>query len=192
MVMKRNKMILVVLISVLVIGTAIVSAFHLIDGGDGMMLTEEEGIELTAEQYQLLRDSILHVELEDMCNIERRNAWLILDAMAEIGFVENRSPSESGVSRATWILDMLGVGIIQELTVVRVSEGIHDLVDVLVIRILNTEGRTYYAQYNQTWGLGGVRKGSEDGEIIYSRIMHAIIDGQICRRESPRGAAICD
>ena len=185
MVMKRNKMILVILICVLVICTGIVGAFYLIGGDDSI---GEEEIALTAEQYQLLRDSIRPIALEDMCNIERRNAWLILDAMAEANFVESAPQGQSPVSRATWILDMLGVGVIQDISAVRVSEGIHDLADSLILRIVNQEDNIYYIWYQRSLGLGMVTTESEYGEMVYNRVLHIIIDGQICERHSD----VCD
>jgi hypothetical protein len=201
MVMKRNKIILVILICVLIISIGVIAAFRLIDGQDSIgedsppsMSVENGGaeLELTEEQYQLLKDSILHEEIEEMSDIRRINAWFILNAMREIEFVENRSPGESGVGSATWILDLLGVGEITELSVVRVTEGAHDLAGELIVRIVNTEGSTYYIWYNRTWGLGEVTKESEDGEMIYNSLMYTIIDGRICEPESPHGPAICD
>jgi len=152
-------------------------------------LTLEE-MGLSEDQYQLLRNSLLHVD--HMNTIRRRNAWLMLDAMAEIEFVENRSPGESGVGLATRLLELLNVGEIKELTVVDIwQQNIDDLAAELFIRIVNSENRTYYMWYNQTWGLVMVRKGSEDGEIIYSSIMHTIVeDGRICGLEHNE-PAIC-
>ena len=160
------------------------------DGGDEMALTEEDVTLLTEEQYQLLTDSILPGAFEEMSNVERRNAWLMLDAMAEVEFFES-NPSQSGVGRATWILGMLSVGEIQELTVVRVEREIDDftdsLVDDLIIRIVNGEDSIYYVWYQRSSGLGMVTTDSEDGEMIYNRVLHTIRDGQICEREYPRG-----
>ena len=181
--MKSNKIILVILISVLFISAMVMGAFYLIDreeavsvenGGDEMALTEEQypislengrdEMTLTEQQYQLLEDSILLTELEDMSNIRRRNAWIFLNAMAEIGFVEGRYPGQSSVSRATWVLDVLGVGEIQELEIVNYENDIYD----------------------PDRGKYGV-----NGQLIWDVVMHHITeDGQICEREYPRGPVI--
>jgi len=71
------------------------------------------------------------------------------------------------------------------------QQNIDDLAAVLVMRIVNSEDRTYYLRYNQTWGLGVVREGSEDGERIYSSVTHIIVDdGRTCGLEHS-GPAIC-
>ena len=152
-------------------------------------LTLEE-MGLTEEQYQLLRDSIMPESLEQMSATERRNAWLILDAMAEIEFIESATQGQSPVSFATWVLDLLGVGEIKELTVVRVSEGAHDLFDILIMRIVNEEDDVYYIWYPRSLSLDMVTRDSEDGEIIYDSLIHTIRDGQLCEREYPQGSII--
>ena len=217
MVMKRNKLILGIFIGVLFICAVVLGAINLINredsvpvtndgnetviteesipetnGGDEMILPEEEVTPLTEEQYQQLKDSIRPESFDYMNSIMRRNAWLLLDTMAEVEFVENRNPGESAVSGASWILEQLGVGEIEKLTVVDIwHQNIDDLAAVLIIRIVNSEDRTYYLQYNQTWGLGVVRKDSEDGELIYSIATHFIVDdGRICGLEHS-GSAIC-
>jgi len=191
MVMKRYKLI-VILICVLTISVGVVSTFLSRDGEDSMLVANE-GDEMTLDevQYQLLKDSIRNVEIEEMSSVRRRNAWLILDKMKEIKFVENTYPGESWVAHATWILDLLDVGQITELFVVRVNQN-NSLAAELILRIVNEEDSTYYIWYNRTWGLGMVTTESENGEIIYDSIMHTIINGQICEREYPRGPAMCN
>lgn len=191
MVMKRKKITLGILIGVLFIGAVVFGVFHLIDreeddmaevnGGDEMVLPEDDATPLTEEQSQFLRDSIS--DSDYMSNVSRRNAWLILDAMAEIEFVENRYPGESGVGVVTLILGLLGVGEIEELTIVRVwQQNIDDLAASLTIRIVNMEGRVYYVWYNQTWGLEAITKESENGEILYDRELHRLTERGICHR----------
>jgi len=196
--MNRRKVILVIFIGVLFIGAIAIGVFNLretedlmtMENGDYQVtiydLTLEE-MGLTEEQFQLLRDSILHID--HMNAARRRNAWLMLDAMAEIEFVENRSSGESAVGRATGVLDVLGVGEIQELTVVRVLEE-ESLAAVLVMQIVNTEDRTYYLWYNRTWGLGVVTRDNENGEMIYNSLIHVVRYGQLCEREYARGPII--
>ena len=196
MVMKRNKIILMVLISILIISIGVVAVLYLIDdkgsmsvmnGGEEIMLAEE-GIGLTEEQYQSLKNSIR--SFDQMSNVERKNAWMILNLMDEIGFIENRSPGESGVGRATGILEMLDIGVIQEIEFVRIDQADQKLANVLVIRIISTEGIAYYLKYSQTSGLGVVTVESEGGEMIYNGAIHTIIDGKICELEYPRGPVI--
>ena len=136
----------------------------------------EVQVPVTEEQYQLLRDSILSDSLEQMNEIRRRNAWLMLDAMAEIGFVENTYPGESGVSLATAILEMLEVGEIKEVTSAQIDPGFHDLDGVLIMKIETYDSSIYYVWYNQTLGLRVVRKDSEDGEVIYDNPLDFLKD----------------
>jgi hypothetical protein len=214
MVMKRNKIIVVLLISVLFIGAVVIGAFHFIDREDSvsleniedeMILTEdpvplpnvEDEVILTEEEYQLLEDSIIPESLEQMNDIERRNAYLILDAMAEIDFVENRAQGQSGVGFATRILDLLGVGEIQALEIVSYDNGIQEssakasgVGGHFNSRIVGENGQIYYMYYNQTWGIGIVRKESEDGEMIYNSALPTLYEGRLCEREYPRGPFI--
>jgi len=196
MVTKRNKIILVISLCVLIISVGVVVFSYLTDqeksmsvanGEDEMMFSEVGEIELTEEQYQLLQDSLLHNSLEEMSSIERKNAWLILNVMDEIEFIENRYPGESGVDIAVWTLELLGVGEIREIDFVRIEEGAHDLAGTLILKIVNQESNVYYIWYNRTWGLGVVTTESEEGEMIYNSAIHTIRDGQICKREYPRG-----
>ena len=196
--MKKKKMIFLILIYVLVIGASIISAIYLADqrdsireisgGYEGVMAGMYE-IELTVEQYQLVQDSILNTE--DMDEIRLRNAWLILDMITEVEFVETSPPGQSGVGLATWILEMLDVGAIQEITFVGIrraeDEFIDSLFDDLVLRIIGQEGQIYYIWYERSLGLKMVREENEDGELLYLRRFHTIIDGKICEPEYPGG-----
>ena len=205
MVMKRNKLILGIFISLLFIGAVVLGVVKVIDREDSVpvtnngeaVLTEEsipetnggdemtlEEMGLTEEQYQLLKDSIIPASLEQMNAMRRRNAWLMLNAMVEVDFVENTYPGESGVGLAAWILSLLDVGEIEELTDTRVSQGVHDLSDVLIMRFVSYDDNIYYIWYHRTWGLIMVKKDSEDGELIYSSDTHIIVDdGRICGLE---------
>ena len=181
MVMKNKKLILIILIvglftSGVALGAGVVYLIT-IETSD----TNEIG--LTAEQYQLLTISIMQSHLEELGNVEIRNAWKILDAMREVDFVENTYQGESGAAHATWILDMLGIGEIQELTVIEIQERFPgDLSSMLVMRIINETSNVYYLFYDQTWGLGIVREDNENGEMIFGSLTHFIRDGQICHR----------
>jgi len=178
--MKRNKIILTCMV---IVSTIVVGVFHLVNERSSMtQINGENDMELTEEQYQLLKDSILFASLEEMSSMRRGNSWLFLNAMREKGFTENRQPGESGVGLATWILELLDVGEIKDLIIDRLEEGIHDLADVLIIRIVNEQNSTYYIWYNRTWGLSMVRKGTEDGEMVYSSATHFIKDGEIHER----------
>ena len=192
--MKNKKITFIILIVGLFISGIAVGAIavYLITGvqNDVPSVDMEASVPVTEEQYQFLRASIL--EIDDMDNIERRNAWLILDAMREIDFVESGQPGQSRVSLATWVLKLLDIGEITELTVVRFELGEFDNKhnDMLVIRIVNIKNNIYYFTYDRGRGLGRITMGSEDGERIYSRAIHTIRDGQLCRREYPRGPII--
>ena len=159
-------------------------------------LTLEE-MGLTEEQYQLLVDSILPESLEQMNVIRRRNAWLILDTMAEIEFLENAAQGQSPVSYAAGILDLLNVGEITNITVVQVEREIDEytdsVFDILVIKITNEDGEIYYLRYPRASLLSRVTRGSEEGEIIYESQMFTIRNGRLCEREYARGPIIrCD
>ena len=194
MVKKLNKkMIVLIVVCALITGGSIASIFILrSDTHSATLPNEGEASTMTEEQYKLLHESILPIEFEQMSQTERRNAWLFLSTMAEMNFVENRAPGESGVSLATWILDLLGVGEISEFVVVDEVEddGGYNVNAWFTARITNQEGEIYYIRYFQTQGLGFVNKGSVDGELLYSPVFHAIVDGQIFEREYPRGPAI--
>jgi len=127
----NRKIILGSYFGVLIIIAIIVVILYLIERENSMPVLSDdfqdiiyeltlEEMELTEEQYQLLRDSLLHVD--HMNAIRRRNAWLILDEIKEIEFVENRCPGRSNVGDATWILDVFGVGEIKELSTIRVMQ----------------------------------------------------------------------
>ena len=144
---------------------------------------EREPSTLTKEQYELLRESILPEELEQMNNIRRNNAVKFLETMREVGFRESGPPGESGVGLATLILELLDVGRIEEFTFVRIAEGVHDLVDVFIARITNENHQVYYIWYNRTWGLSIVVKDHEDGEVLYNRISHILTEDGIVEIE---------
>ena len=182
MVMERKKKFnLVMTIFVLFFGGIAISA------GVVYWMTKPEVIRedgLTEEQYQFLTSSILRGVFEELGAVERRNAWLILDAMREVGFIEPTQPGQSRAGSASWILGMLGIGEIQELTVVEHHPcNSYENLNVngfLILRIVSEENNIYYADFGQTWGLDMVFEESWNGILIFSRIFHRIIDGQIC------------
>jgi hypothetical protein len=190
---KHNKITVVILISGLFSGAVVIGAFHFIDREDSVSLENvEDEVTLTEEEYQLLQDSIRPAALEQMCNIERRNTYLILNAMADIAFTENRAQGQSNVGFATRILDLLGVGEIKEITPLRIDQNDGTLQGILVTRIITVDDSTYYMRYHQTWGTDIVRKESEDGETVYDRFMHVLYDGRLCEREYPRSGPFID
>jgi len=182
--MKRNRLIVVIL----VISAVVIGVFYLIESADPFpelsdefqdtihQLTLEE-MGLTGEQYQLLRDSLPHVD--QMNAVRRRNAWMILNEMREIEFVENECPGQSNVGFATWILDIFGLGEIKEIFTVRILESVSLIEDLLILRVINTNNNTYYLLYHQSWGLWEVTKENENGEIIYSKTTHIVWDGKM-------------
>ena len=183
--MERKKKILIISICLLIISVIVLGVFYLINTDDYTTLVNGgETMELTEDPDQILRESILSEFVDEMSDIERKNALLFLNAMREKGFVENTYPGRSGVGRATRILTVLGVGEIIEFTIVRLHEGVHDLSDVLIIRIVNEENKTYYIWYSRTWGLQMVIEESEYGEMIFSSATHIILNGQIYRRSN--------
>jgi len=181
MVIKNKKTVVIILICVLVISLGIAGILYLMNDRSYNTLEngEDEMTLLTEEQNQLLKDSIFHGQFEQMNEIERKSAWLILNAMAEINFIENTYPGESGVANAVRVLGLLGIETIEEITIVRVNEDVDDLARTFVARIINEKNEPYYILYNRTWNLEMVTKGSERGEIIYSSATHIIIDGQV-------------
>ena len=194
--MKRYK---ITLLSGLLIGAVVMGAFLFIDREENSVSLINGGAEmrLTEEQYQLLESSINSESFEQMNDIKRKNAWLFLNAMAEIGFVEGRYPGQSRVGLATRILELLGVGEIQELEIVNYENDIYDpdrgtygVNGYFIARIVGENDLIYYVHYFQTGGIGIVFKDRDNGEIIYNRALHTIIDGRLCKREYPRGPAI--
>lgn len=172
---KKNKKMLIILAFILLI-LAVTATFFLIRNEGNMTLTQE--------QYQLLKDSILPLSLQQMNATERYNAWTILNSMRNIEFSENRSSGESGVSLATWILEMLNVGEIKDFVVVEKNvECAANVSGIFVATFVSEGGDTYYIWYHQTWGLQAIVKGSRNGEIVYDRIFHTIVDGRIVERE---------
>jgi len=201
MVIKRKKLLALSLVCMLVF-SAILFAY-LLGRQDYVPPSEptpsaptENGgndMELTQEQYQLVKDSILPVSFDDMNAVERKNAWIILNAMREIGFIENRSQGESGVSVATWILEMLDLGAISDFTIVHYDNDVgYGVAGHFIASFISENGGIYYLWYNQTWGLSAVTKGDRYGEAVYDRIFHTIVDGEIREREYPRGSAIVE
>jgi len=196
--MNSKKIILGILIFVLIISAVVISNLYLRESKDYLLDTSDnyevtiydltlEEMGLTDEQYQLLVDSILPESLEQMSVIRRRNAWLILDMMVEIDFVESTAPGQSRVGYATWILDVLGVGEIEELDIALLSQ------DALTIRIVNEDDEIYYLRYPRSSLLSRVTRDSEDGEILYEGQIHAVRDGRLCEREYARGPIVrCD
>ena len=182
MVMDKNKkVILIITIFVLFFGGIAIGA------GAVYWMTRPEIVEsgredgLTEMQFQFLTTSVLSVE--HMNYVRRRNTWLILDAMREVDFVENRQPGQSGAGTAAWILELLGVGEIQELEIVDIFQmNPNDLSTLLTIRVVGEYGDVFYALYCETWGMGIVIADHIDGEWVYDSHTHSIIDGQICDR----------
>ena len=195
MVKKMNKKVIIVILAcVLVIGLIIGVAFLLMrsNGGPTPSPTPTPPVEiievppLAEEQYELLMAFTLDSEFRRMDSVEKHNAVVFLEAMKDIGFVENRSPGESGVPSAVFVLKVLEVGRIDEFTIVAEEKdlGTPSVLGWFLGRIENQDGEIFYMFYDQTWGLGSVHKDSEDGERIYSPLIHIIIDNEIrLRRE---------
>ena len=145
---------------------------------------------LTERQYQWLLESTITGILDEMNDIEIRNAWLILDNFNRIGFVENTAPGQSSVTHATWILDMLGIGEIKDLSIEVYQYDPMGLSTMLTLRIVNNSENIYYARFGQTWGIGSVFEDSLDGNLIYNNFAHQIRNGQICERWYPYNCRI--
>jgi len=196
MVMKNKKIFLILLICIIFISTGVVAVWYLIsDEGVGPLedrrepenLIRDEGeMLLTEEQQQFLKESILEIEFEEMNNAQRKSAWMLLNAMAEANFVENRQPGESGVFDMMWILGMLGIELIQEIGIVRYDNAdvvepyaIPNISGYFLARVIVEDGRIYYLHYDQTFGLQMVMQGSEYGKLVYSSASHFIRRGEI-------------
>ena len=180
---KKMKIFLIIVILVLIAGL-IVAGIWFFGNGEPMetpsptLPSDEGGSTLTEEQMELLKTSILRAEFEQMNDTRRYNALLFLEAMREIDFQETR-PHESGVSFATGILGMLGIGKIAEFTVVEIDEGHHELDLIFIAKITCEDGGIYHLLYHTSWGLQMVVEGDYDeGEVIYDRMTHAIIDDE--------------
>ena len=148
MVMKKRTVFIIILICVVVISFSIVGIFHIINENEVIpmeyeknsdVVGEEGPMLLNEEQQQILKDSILESEFEEMNNVQRKSAWLLLDAMNEINFEENTYPGESGVFHAVWILERLGIEAIEGIDIVRVEEGFHDLSGDFIARIITNK-----------------------------------------------------
>ncbi|MCL2354676.1 MAG: hypothetical protein FWC68_02110 [Oscillospiraceae bacterium] len=192
MVTMNRKMFLIVLICIIIISVGIVVAFYLINEEEVMpledrrksekLINDEDEMLLTEEQQQLLKDSILQELFEEMNNRQRKSAWMLLNAMDEVDFVEHTHPGESGVFNVMWILGMLGIELIGEIEIVSydnddiviLGEGPSNVLGYFVARIIVENGEIYYLHYHQTLGLQMVIKGSEDGKLLYSPISHSI------------------
>ena len=190
MAMKNKKLILIIsVIGLFVIGIAIgAGVVYLMTRTDSDIsppIYVEARVPVTEEQYQILRASIL--QIDDMNNIRRRNAWLMLEAMQEVEFIENVGQGQSRVGFATRIFELWEIGEIDELVVVRIDRGTHGFNDALVMRIKSMENNIYYITYDQNRGLGRITRDSEDGERIYSRALLTVVDGQFCQLEHLRG-----
>jgi len=190
--MKEKKIILLTLSCGLFIGAVMTGiAFHLINRDISAPTNVEASVLLTEEQYQFLTNSLIQWELDHLGSIRRRNAWLMLDAMREFEFVEDAPRGQSRVGFATGILELLNVGEIEELNVVRLELGDRGFNDVLVIRIQTISNNDiYYLRYQRSRGLGNVTRDNETGEVIYNSAIHTIRDGQLCEREYIRGPII--
>ena len=143
-----------------------------------------EVVELTEEQYQLLKDNILYSTLEEMNYIRQKNSWLIITEMLRVGFVENVYPGESNVGTATRIFEVLDVGIFNSIEIIDFDNddirnpgeccpGVNGYFNA---RIISQQGDLYYMRFCQIWGLTTVRK---NNEVVYSVGTHRIIDGKI-------------
>ena len=196
MVMKKKKIFLIPLICIVLISMGIVSVWYLTsdeevvpleDRREPEKLIRDEGeMLLTEEQQQFLKESILEIEFEEMNNAQRKSAWMLLNAMAEVNFVERANTGESGVFYAMWILGMLGIELIQEIEIVRydnddiVEPGrIPNISGYFLARVIVENGKIYYLHYQQVTGLQMVMQGSEYGKLVYSSASHFIRRGEI-------------
>ena len=179
MAMKDKKVVLAILLGVVIIGFSVIIISQLTERSGYLAVVRiNTEIPLDDEQNQLLTDSILPSQLMELDEIEYRNAWLLLEAMRQIGFEEGRPAGQSGVALAARILYLLELGGFREVAVVQVISSHISPMSDLVLRAINTEGEIYYIRYNRTWGLGSVTGGAisvlEGGEAIFIRwITHA-------------------
>ena len=179
MVMKKNKVIIVLVI----VAIAIIGAISLNKWKNERSLTRARNeITINEEQYRLLRESLLSREVRMMNNFERRNAWKLLNAMENAGFVENVYPRSSAAALAVEKLRLLGIDVIEEIDNVRIDGNQDSSAATLVARIRDDRNRVYYILYNQSWGLSMVIRGSEDGKIIYCNLTHFMLNGRIYER----------
>jgi len=197
--MKRNKMILVILIGVLVIGTGIVGVFHLIAGDDSTLVTiGGYELTLTEEQYQRFKNSTLYEKLEVMNSIERRNVWLFLKAVQEEKLIDYLYLNH--ITHVARVLYLLNMGMIQDFKVIDYNWQIRGSSEYLNprsgwfidIRFISENGEIHHLSYSQTWGMQRITKECENGEILYHRMMNAIVGGRICEREYLHDIFICD
>ena len=181
MVMKRFKIGIGILIFIIAVVAIVVVALNLTREESSVIVRNESGdTALSAEKYQLLENSILEAELNHMNDIRFKNAWLILSLMEEIGFEEAGPPGQSAAGFVTRILEFLDVGVLQEVEFVRIDREERALRNILIMRVTNGEGDIYYLWFDQTTGLGMVKRGSEQGEIVYTSTSHRLHEGQLC------------
>jgi len=188
MVTKRKE---IIIVAILIIVAIAISAIIITNNSEDFM-------GLTREQHQLLEDSLRPVILENMNSERRFNAFSMLDAMREIGFVENGGSSLGNAKRILYLLEL---GVIRDFTLVEYDidciEGnpyrtIPSLVGFFDARFTCENGEVYYVHYNQTWGLQWVRRGDRRGEAVFDSHSHTIVDGRIVERENPRGGMVVD
>ena len=177
--MKQSKKVAIILIFIISVSAIVVGTLFLRNEDDSVIVRNQSGdTTLTEEQYQLLEDSIHSDTLNFLNDIERKNAWLILNLMEEIGFEEAGSPSR--VSLIPHILEFLDFDVIQEVEFVRIEQEGQEYRQTLIMRVTNDEGRVYYLYYHQGGGLVLVLEGSEEGERVYGSISHMLYEGQLC------------
>ncbi|MCL2383766.1 MAG: hypothetical protein FWC79_06545 [Oscillospiraceae bacterium] len=198
--MKSRKMFLILLISIILISIGIVVALCLLNEKEGVLVQDRKESEqlihdegpmlLNEEQQEFLKSSILEIEFEEMNNAQRKSAWMLLNAMAEINFVENRQPGESGISYMMWILRMLGIELFEEIEIISYDNAhvveigrLPGVSGYFFARLIVENGEIYYVHYHQTIGLQMVIKGSEYGKLVYSSLSHFIENGEIHVRE---------
>ena len=140
---------------------------------------------LDEDQNQLLQDSIFPYGtdgLEAFNEIQKVNAWKLLNEMSEIGFIENRIPGESGVGSAIYKLEVLGIGEIQTVETIEIIEPFpNSVATVLIMQLVTINNEIYYIEFNQTWGLSSVSRSLErlEEDVIYDSYKHEIFDGRL-------------
>lgn len=186
MIMKHNKLILIILICVSIISIGIVGIFHSTNGDDSILVAiGEYEIVLTGEQSQRLKDSTLYEELEIMNSVEHRSVLLFLNAVREEKLIDHLYPNDiTHVARMLYLLD---IGMIQELKVISYNWQIRGSSRYLNprsgwfinIRFISEDKKVYHLSYSQTWGLQRIAKENEDDEVLYDRRMNALVGGNM-------------
>lgn len=142
-------------------------------------VTERDHALISFEQYTALSEVSSEIFFNELGSIELKNAWLIFDFFENVRFYETGAPYRSRVDQAAWILSMLNLGVIGEITFVQV-ENTNSLVDEIVFRITDEMlSNTYYVWYQRALGLQMVTSNSYYGEVVYHQETHRIIDGEI-------------